>query len=108
MWNFLQGILLGSCLLLLAGGAKAGHENVPILSDATPVRSGVCNITTETHTFVVQCEQYVKADGTVYLALYLNGKIAVVRKVEGDGSIGAVVWSRDEQPTKPLVDERGA
>lgn len=107
--NILCKLLLVAILLSFhAAGTKAGHDGVPVLADAIPVRGGICTITAESGTFAVPCEQYIKADGSVYLALYHDGAIAVVRKVEQDGTVGEVVWSIDQQPVKPAVDERGA
>src|SRR3990167_2997778 len=87
--------LLATAVIAFGASAQAGHENVPILEDAVSVRAGMCRISAGETMFVAQCEQYAKADGSRYLALYADDKIVVIRKVEADGSIGEVVWSFD-------------
>ena len=91
MRMLLATVLLAATLVGATNTANAGHEGNPVLKDALPIRGGVCSV----EQFRVVCELYVHPDGNFYLALYLDGKIAVIRKVNEDGSAGGVVWSID-------------
>ena len=106
--NTIVRLLLWMLLLSFPAGAEAGHQNVPFLEGAIPVRAGMCTFTSDTGSYTVICEQYIKQDGKVYLALYLDGEIVIVRELDETGEAGAVVWSKDQEPEKPHVDERGA
>ena len=75
-------ILLGS-----SGFASAGHTDVPIIEESRLVSQGFCRISSPgSAPLVVPCEMYIGPDGSRYVAMYLEGRIQVVKRQNADGT----------------------
>lgn len=62
--------------------ATARHVVVQVLEKKKLENFGTCTV----GIIAVYCEKYVAEDGTVYLALYYEGEVMVVKRINKDGT----------------------
>lgn len=85
----MKHFVIGAVMLLTSSGfAYADHvKDVPVLDGMTLMGRGTCGITPpNAERFMVPCELYLAPDGIKYVALYMDGKVQVVKRQNADGT----------------------
>jgi hypothetical protein len=72
--------------LLAATPANASHNGVSLLDEMRIITVGQCHLTTDNGGLWLFCEIYVDAEDNVYIAFYIGGIVAVVKKMYPDGT----------------------